>query len=239
MQLKMKLAALAAALAAAAPALADATNGPDPYAAGFGFDTPQEAAWGSWTRGAGGSIYAEWDTFVDASYAGTRTAAPDVGSYNASNANLSWSAGTFAAGSGNLYSFSAVEAFTVSLDNSTLTGPVRVVLQTESWGMEIDPDSVTLNGVAASFSDITYTNPNFESSFGTVTLSQRLFYWDVAAAPTTYSLYFDTGSEHSMSLAQVSVDIASVAAVPEPSTWALMLAGLGAAGVMVRRRVAG
>lgn len=62
--MKFKLATLATLLAAS-PAFADFTNGPDPYAAGYGFDTPTEASWGGWNRGDANTIYAEWDTFVD------------------------------------------------------------------------------------------------------------------------------------------------------------------------------
>lgn len=236
MHLTARLAALAVAAAAAAPALADSTNGPDPYAAGYGFDTPQTAPWGAWTRGVGDSIYAEWDTFVEASYAGARTAAADVGSYNASDVHAGWNAGTFPAGSGNLYSFSVSEQFTLNLTNTTLSGPIRAVLQTEGWGMDIDLSSVKLNGIAATSSALTYSEPNYQSSFGAVALNQRTFIWELDAAPTSYQFYFDTGSQHSMSLAQVSVDIGQVAAVPEPSQWALMLCGMAAVAGIVRRR---
>lgn len=232
-----KLATAAAALLAAFPAFADTTNGPNPYAAGFGFDTPQEASWGGWTRGAGNTIYAEWDTFLDASYPGALTAAPDVDSYNATNVNLGWNAGTFVAGSGNLYSFSVVEQFTVNLTNSTLGGPVRAVLQTEGWGTGINVSSVRLNGVAPTVSTPTFHQADYESSFGTVALDQSVFIWDLAAAPTTYQFTF-ASAESSLSLAQVAVDVAAVTPVPEPEAWAMMVAGLGLMGVIARRRKA-
>lgn len=236
MQTSFKLAGVLAALLSTASAFADTTNAPDPYAAGFGFDAPQQASWGGWTRGAGDTLYAEWDTFVDASYAGVRTAAADVGSYGASDVHAGWNAGTFAAGSGNLYSFSVTEKFSFNLTDSTpISGPVRAVLQTEGWGMGIDPASVLLNGVAASVSAVTYLDPAYNSSFGPVALTQSRYYWDLASAPTTYAFTF-ASEGHSMSLAQVAVDVGQVAAVPEPQTYALMAAGLGIMGVMSRRR---
>lgn len=231
--MKLKLASLATLLAAS-PAFADFTNGPNPYAAGFGFDTPTEASWGGWTRGTAGTLYAEWDTFSDASYPGIRTAAPDVGALGTSNAHIGWNTGTFTAGSGNLYSFSVDEVFQVSLSGSVPIGPVRAVLQTEGWGIDFDLATVLLNGIAPTVSTVTFQDPAYESSFGIVTLTQRLFYWDLASAPNSYSFGFESDG-HSMSLAQVAIDIAA-APVPEPETYALLAAGLGLVGWQVRRR---
>ncbi len=231
---KFAVATLTAGLLAAAPASADLTNGPDPYAPGFGFDKPQEASWGGWgwTRGAGNSIYAEWDTFVDASYPGIRTAAPDVGSYNVTDPFVGWNTGTFVAGSGNLYSFSVTQQFSFNLANSTLSGPIRAALQTEGWGTAIDAATMLLNGVAPTVSTVTFTDPAYDSSFGPVTLTQSLFYWDLPSAPSNYAFTFASVG-HSLSLAQVAVDIAPV---PEPGEWAMMLAGLGIISAFVRRR---
>lgn len=231
--MKLKLATLAT-LFTASPVFADFTNGPDPYAAGFGFNKPHEASWGGWTRGAAGTLYAEWDTFSDASFPGMRTAAPDVGASGTSDAHIGWNAGTFTAGSGNLYSFSVTELFQVNLSGSVPGGPVRAVLQTEGWGVDIDLATVRLNGVAPTVSHVTFQDPNYNSSFGVVTLTQRLFYWDLASAPASYAFGFASDG-HSLSLAQVAIDIAA-APVPEPETYAMLAAGLGLVGWQVRRR---
>jgi hypothetical protein len=234
--MKFKLATLAALCATAAtPAFADGLNGPDPYAAGLGFDTPSEASWGGWTRGDAGTIYAEWDTFTDSSYGTTtdRTAAPTAGSAGTSNAYLGWNSGPFPASSGNLYSFSSDEIFQASITGAAIAGPVRAVLQIEGWGTELDLASVLLNGVAPTFSTTPYVDSDYPSSFGDVVLTEYLFYWDLASAPTSY--VFDFSSDAHMSLAQVAVDIAA-APVPEPETYAMLLAGMGLVGWQVRRR---
>lgn len=237
MKKRFDVAALVAALFASSAALADNTNGPNPYAPGFGFDTPQEASWGSWTRGAAGTIYVEWDSFVDASAGGLtdRTAAADAGSHNAAGATASWNAGTFQASTGNLYNFSSAQAFELMVAGGGLGGPVRAVLQTEGWGTLIEPSTVKLNGIAPTLATTTYVDPAYNSSFGVVALTQSLYYWDFAAAPGGFDFDFGTAGPH-LSLAQVAVDIGPVAAVPEPGEWAMMLAGLGAIGVIARRR---
>lgn len=228
--MKRKLATLAALLAAS-PAFADLTNGPDPYAAGFGFDTPTEASWGGWTRGDAGTSHAEWDNFVDATYSGPRTAAPDAGSTGVTNANIGWNSGTFMAGSGNLYSFSVDEIFQVSLAGAMIAGPVRAVLQVETWGNSID--SMLLNGLPPTFMQATYSGLTMTDAVGEVDLNHMLYYWDLAAMPASY--VFDFTAPVHTTVAQVAIDIAA-APVPEPETYALLVAGLGLVGWQVRRR---
>ncbi len=69
---------LCALLGISLNASADGSIGIDPYAPGQGFDRPGEAAWGGWNRCDGGTLFAEWDIFDDASHgaADDRTAAP-------------------------------------------------------------------------------------------------------------------------------------------------------------------
>lgn len=226
---------LASLLAVSTLASADITNGPNPYAAGFGFDTPTEAAWGGWTRGDAGTLYAEWDTFVDNTYPGIRTAAPDIGQFGANNVNLSWNAGTFAAGSGNLYSFSVPENFSASLSAAANTEPVRAVLQFESWGTQMDYNSIQLNGLTPTYSVQTFYDAAYVSSFGAVELLQHLVYWDLEQAAANYVFNFSSIG-HSQSLAQVAIDIGPAAPVPLPAAaWLLGSGLLGLIGMSRRR----
>jgi hypothetical protein len=233
-----RLALASAVLAAAGGALADTHNGPDPYAAGFGFDRPDEATWGGWARGDANTLYAEWDRASDASFGASndRTTAADLGSANTDSTKtfLGWNSGTFVTSSQNLYSFSVAPAITVKIDEATpLVGPlVKVAIQTEEWGTPMNPASMLLNGIAADASFVTFTDPAYASPFGPVTLNHRLFTWTIAT-PMDYTFTFNAAGS-SMSLTQVAVD---VMAVPEPGTWAMLAGGLAlVAGVARRRR---
>ncbi len=234
-----KLALAITILLPTASAWADFTHGPDPYAPGFGFDRPHEATWGGWTRGSVGTLWAEWDNFRDASHGATndRTAAPDVGSFGASSPFLGWSMGTFQAGSGNLYSFTQPQRYTASLTGAVGAAPAtRAVLQIETWGNALD-GAVTLNGFAPNHRSVTYTRPDYPSSFGPVLLEQLRFIWDLPqtglpSAADTYLFSFATTVPH-QSLAQVAVDIAPV---PIPPALALLGSALAGLGVVGRRK---
>jgi hypothetical protein len=230
-----QLTLIAGLMAVSGIAAADLTNGPDPYAAGYGFDTPTEAAWGGWNRGDVGTLYAEWDSFVDSSYPGTRTAAADVGSSGTSSAYLGWNAGTFAAGSGNLYSFSVTEQFTAALTAPLSSGPLRAALQFETWGVQMDYDTILLNGVAPTHVTQTYLDSAYESSFGAVELVQYLAYWDLPLSTSSYVFNFNSDG-HSLSLGQVALDIGPntasgpVSSVPLPA--AVWMFGAGFMGML-------
>ncbi|MGZ8218609.1 hypothetical protein [Methylomagnum sp.] len=62
-------------LAVSGQVFADTSGGPNPYAAGYGFDPPSEASWGGWVRGAAGTLYAEWDVLSDKNPPPIKTAA--------------------------------------------------------------------------------------------------------------------------------------------------------------------
>jgi hypothetical protein len=203
-----RLTLAAGLLAAAGPACPDNALGPDPYGAEFGFDQPDTAPWGRWTRGEAETLYAEWDSFSDASH-GTdsdRTSAPDVGTFGAVSPWLGWNAGTIRTSTGNLYSFSVPESFEVNFEGEVSAEPRRAVLQIETQGTVLNAAGVTLNGDAPTFSEVTFNDPEFNTNRGPVTLQHQLFYWDLPTAPATYQFVFGS-AEHSMSLTQVAVDV--------------------------------
>ena len=226
-------------------AMADFANGPNPYAAGFGFDRPNEPGasangWGGWSRGDSGTIYAEWDQFTGA----PNPAPVDVGSSGTSSATLGWNAGTFAAGSGNLYNFSGTEIFDIAVaaGPANPSGSFQVALQTETWGIVLEEDNegnplspVTLDGVQWDQKIVTYEDPTYPSTFGPVLLQEALFLWTLDELPGdgVFDFHLETGP-HS-SFAQAAVDIGP-APVPVPA--AVWLFGSGLLGMLgiARRR---
>jgi hypothetical protein len=235
---KLKMISLIAGLLLTSSALADIANGPDPYAAGFGFDRPDDAtaSWGGWTRGDAGTSYAEWDNFVGGA-AGTPYSTV-YGSSGVSTSTITWNAGTFIAGSGNPYNFSGSEIFDIDVTPSAaFSGPVTVALQFETWGTAMDYSSIQLNGIAPTSAGVTYTDPNFSSTMGPVELNHYLAVWNLDSAPSSFHIDLESTGPH-QSFAQVAVDIA-VSPVPEPGEWAMLLAGLGLMGTIVRRRSVG
>ncbi len=233
-------ATLALALVAGT-AQADFATGPNPYAAGFGFDLPSDAGvtWGGWTRGAAGTTWAEWDQFTG----GPSPRPVDVGKSGTPSATFGWNAGTFVAGSGNLYNFSGVEIFTITVDGSQgpANGPVTVALQTETWGTPLEFDSlggaiapVSLNGAQWDSKTITYQEADFNSVFGPVLLEHLLFTWTLPTAAASYSFVLQGGPH--LSFTQAAVDIGP-AAVPVPAAAWLFGSALltGLAGIARRR----
>ncbi|MEQ8662283.1 MAG: VPLPA-CTERM sorting domain-containing protein [Gammaproteobacteria bacterium] len=229
--------ACAAALLACPLAQADFANGPDPYAAGFGFAAPDSAPWGGWQRGDAGTLYAEWDVF-----GADNPAAPDVGVAGTAAATFGWNPGTFATGSGNLYNFGATQVFAITIDGSSgpAAGAVTVALQAETWGTPLEQTGegaplppVTLNGMQWDSKTVTYQDAAFASAFGTVLLEQVLFLWTLDEPPASYDFVLQGGPH--MSFAQAAVDIAPV---PLPAAaWLLGPALGGLAGVTRRRRI--
>ena len=168
-----------------------------------------------------GSSYAEWDFFN--TY--PTDSLPDI----AGVGSITETTGTaFIPGSGNIYSFAAATAFTATLTGGG-SGLVDVWLRIGTQGTAA-ATSATLNGATATRVE-TYT-----LALGGMGGDEKEWYWKwtTAAAPTYTFAFGASGS--SMSLDQVAL-YAMAAAVPEPETYALLLAGLGMVGVMVRRRL--
>jgi hypothetical protein len=209
----------ALALAAFWPPLlpADTSNGPDPYASGFGFDRPEEAEWGGWKRGDAGSLHAEWDVFSDKSHGGAadRTAAPDLGSSGTSSAWLGWNAGTFVSGTGNLYSFTVPEAFNINMAGALAPASLRVVLQVETQGRLLDTDTFRLNDSKPAAVSEAYRDKAFPSPLGPTDLVHTRLIWDLASAPENSVFVFKSAQPH-VSLTQVAVDIGPLPGAAEP-----------------------
>lgn len=226
--MKLKVLYLMAGLLAAGPTLADTQNGFDPY--GAGFSTPNAASWGWWTRGAAGTLYAEFDNFIDSSYPGARTAAPSVGASGLSDAHIAWNPGVFMSGTQNLYSFSVDQAYTVALTPALPLAalPTRVVAQIETWSFPMA--SILLNGLAATSTTQTYQGV-VDSPVGPASTFRFLNIWDLASAPS--SLTFNIAAPKHTAFTQAAFDVSPV---PEPGTYAMLLAGLGLVGAIARRR---
>jgi len=226
--MKLKALSLLAGLLVAGPTLADTQNGFDPY--GAGFSTPNAASWGWWTRGDAGTLYAEFDNFLDNSYPGVRTAAPSMGSSGLSDAFISWNTGVFTSGTLNLYSFSTAQAYTVALTPASplVALPTRVVAQIETWSFPVT--SILLNGVAATSTMQTYQGV-VDSPVGPASTFRFLNIWDLASAPT--NLTFNIAAPNHTALTQAAFDVSPV---PEPGAYAMLLAGLGLVGAIARRR---
>lgn len=87
----------------------------------------------------------------------------------------------------------------------------------------IDFTSATLNGNALTFSP----NGQFESGFGA---------WSGLTGPTFQLIVYGTASGTPGSTAASYSGTLNVSPVPEPGTYALMLAGLGVIGFVAQRR---
>jgi hypothetical protein len=221
--LPFPLAALTAGLLMTAlnVAHADSSIGIDPYAEGFGFDRPNDAAWGGWTRCAPGTLYAEWDIFDDASHGAVDdlTAAPNaanesVASCGATTAWLGWSTSAenpgFAYNKGQyIYNLSnggqgGPTSFRVDVAGNLAPGLTRAVLQIETRSYPIPEETLRLNGLKP-----TLVGNKFEQE---TTINGRpakvyhqLVVWNLNSAPE--ALLFDFESKAHTVLHMVAVDV--------------------------------
>lgn len=90
-------------------------------------------------------------------------------------------------------------------------------------------------GVDAPFGDgVTITTPNFSGTLGGNQNRQYNFSFDKHLVSGDRAV-FTVGNNTGYSFDTTGLRL-SVAAVPEPATWALMILGFGSAGAMLRRR---
>lgn len=210
--------ALLGALSAPTAALATGAQW-DSAAAGFNGNGATSAT--PWVgTPAVGSVLAEWN-FIQS----TNDLSPDIAG---SGSLVETTGSAFATSGGNIYSFSGATAFTATLD-ALGSGSWDVYLRVATLGTSV-LDAATLNGVSATRT-LTYTEA-ITGGFGGGE-EENLWVWSGVHAS---SLVLQFGaSASSMSLDQVAIYAAPVASVPEPSTWLMMLAGLGAVGTLSRR----
>ncbi|MGC4060332.1 MAG: PEP-CTERM sorting domain-containing protein [Aquabacterium sp.] len=191
----------------------------------------------SWTNASSGTLYAEWNWFTDDSAsAGIQDFTPDVGSFGTSLAHVYETSGTaFITGGGNIYSFAAPTSFTSVLgDASGVAAGARTLALRISTIGNLPLPTATLNGVNAQAIEV-YSGDS-GSAFGGAE-KEYLWLWTGVTPAANYTFQFNA-AESSMSLDQVALYAgpAAVAAVPEPSSAALLLAGMAAVGCVLRRR---
>lgn len=168
-----------------------------------------------------GSSYAEWNVIL--SYPTDNT--PDIAG---AGTLTELTGGAFPTSGGNIYGLGGPTSFQVDLAGST-TGLWEVYLRVGTQG-SIALEEATLNGVSAT-RVLTYDNA-ITGGFGGAE-QESLWKWTLAGTGDWVFNFGATGAH--MSLDQVAV-YAVQTAVPEPQTWALLGAGLGAMAMVRRRR---
>jgi hypothetical protein len=143
-----------------------------------------------------------------------------------SSATISWSAGTFKAGSGNLYSYTADSVYQINIDVSGLSGLKTVAMQAKQFApleaewIDINHDgyqasdawTLSLDGGAAVARDqfgFTFAEEDFPTSFGDVDLFAGVLLWEDVNLTGISTLTIDFDNPVHTSFAQVAVDIGS------------------------------
>ena len=199
------------------------------------FDNPNSNSnnWGGWSRGATGTMYAEWDRFE--TYLPGRNfriapdSTPDVGSNNTTSAIVTVTSGTpIPVGSGNIYSPTTALGFSLVIRGNIPRGPKQVALQLASTGREFNYSGIRLNGLAYA-RRVELSNISLGAGLGAAV--ESLLIWNLAEGVDSYKFTFSAAAT-SLGLDKVAVDIGPV---PLPAAAWMLLSGLAGVGFFTRR----
>jgi hypothetical protein len=214
--------------------------------------SPQLPYWTTWTRptsaagaAATSTVYAEWDGFVSLDATNKPTGNSDFGSSLAvptAGDSADATDGSFLIGgegttnnayysnvaTSDIYSFGAVIAPQIAVPEYGIAGDqLNVLVQVQSYGNEIDPTQLTVNGVPASdlpdYSEaLTKTDGGVAGGFGESFTNDYTWIFTLPVDPTSLQLNFGWGTT-SAAFDSAVIDTQSVpASVPEPASIGLM-----------------
>ncbi|MFM7213945.1 MAG: PEP-CTERM sorting domain-containing protein [Verrucomicrobiota bacterium] len=184
-------------------------------------------------RGQPGTTSSLWETFtVPTGAPGNR---PNFGN-DLSPVLTQLTPGALITGTGNIYNMAEASAFTISYASGS--GPLGlVVLQTRTFGTELDYNSVRLTydggSLMATRTETDRVQVGAPGTPGSGVYVSSAWQWDLSGRNVgQYSISFNA-AEHSLSFDSALLD---VQAVPEPGTLALMAIGAGFLVGGLRRR---
>jgi hypothetical protein len=181
-------------------------------------------------RGQAGTTVGGWERFTVSTNNGTGNA-PDLGG-NAVGARLvQLDPNAFLTGSGNIYNLGGVSSFVLTHNPAAPVG--WVTFQARTLGAELDYASVRLAYDVGGTPTFLAPLGRIELDRGTalgVNVSSR-WDWDLDALGglAGYRIEFAAAGD-SLSFDSATLDTAPVGLVPEPSTWALLAAGIAGLG---------